>query len=516
MLHERRRSRRRVRTWLFLVAVLLGLPCGAAHAGGRPNRDESRLEAPLADEIRALVGDYETASKSTCGVVVIDLRSREGLVDIRGAELFTPASNQKALTSAFAVASLGKDFEFVTEVYQAGPDIVVVGGGDPTLGDPYIAGEKGASIYREMDRWAGEVLSKVGPSFQGDLLVAGRFEPEDYRHPDWPAAQRDRWYCAPVAALNFNDNCFDVTFKVNPPTVQPNVSPESSFIKVDSAIEFGRKQLWSLKSDPTQSVVHLAGTVSQSSTEPLSVAAEDPPMLAGRVLAGRLVKAGIDFHGQVRKVKLADLDMAGARLLARTATPLSDVLRRCNKRSLNMAAECMFLRAGDGTWAGSAARMRETLIKEFGLPPDEIAVCDGSGLSKGNRISPRAYCMVLSQMVLRDGAEQFLKSLPRSGTDGSLDDRLADKPYAGRVLAKTGYVSGANCLSGYVLEQDYRVALAFSVLVRSVEPGKSWAANALQDTICRDLVGYLDDEATTSSAPAATQPTRRQSPQPHP
>jgi len=151
----------------------------------------------------------------------------------------------------------------------------------------------------------------------------------------------------------------------------------------------------------------------------------------------------------------------GAQRLAQTKSPLRTVLIRANKRSLNLAAECLLLRCGDGTWAGSAA------------------------------------ARVLAEMTRRPGWEVFLASLPVAGTDGTLKRRMLDPPVRGRVAAKTGYIAQASCLSGYVLDGRGRPAIAFSILTRP-KPGKAWLAKQLQDTVCLELVRWLDESAVAA------------------
>ena len=157
-----------------------------------------------------------------------------------------------------------------------------------------------------------------------------------------------------------------------------------------------------------------------------------------------------------------------------------------------MAAECIFLTAGDGTWAGSAKAMSACLVRDYGLAADDLQIRDGGGLSRQNRVTPRAVCKLLSALATRPEAMAFLTSLPRSGTDGSLAKRLIRPPYKKRVLAKTGYVNGASCLSGYALDSDYHTVVACSILVGQVKLGKAWVAKDLQDDICRELVDWID------------------------
>lgn len=477
-----RSSKRPGQASLVWLAVLLGLfPSQAAGGDGR-----------LSQRIKAMVSKYEAASGAVCGLSVVDLRDEKTLLEVRPDRLFIPASNQKLLTSAFALARLGEKFKFTTSVYLLGRDILIVGGGDPTLGDPVVAGDKGETVYAELDRWAQAIRRKVGPAFGGDLLVCGSFPLKSFRHPDWPESQRHTWYSAPVAGLNFHNNCFDVTFTVADGRIHPNVSPASRFIRIANDLKKGKRYLWSLRSNDDDSLVRLRGKVGGASASPQRAAASNPPMLAGRVLADRLERAGLRFEGEIRPVKLSEVDLAAATLLARTETPLAVALKRANKRSLNMAAECIFLTAGDGTWAGSAKAMAACLVEDYGLSPADLRIRDGGGLSRTNRVTPRAVCKLLAALAVRPGAMSLLTALPRSGTDGSLARRLTRPPYKGRVLAKTGYVNGASCLSGYVLDRDHRVTVAFSILVGQVKLGKAWVAKDLQDAICRSLVDWID------------------------
>ncbi|HUS48288.1 MAG TPA: D-alanyl-D-alanine carboxypeptidase/D-alanyl-D-alanine-endopeptidase, partial [Phycisphaerae bacterium] len=183
---------------------------------------------------------------------------------------------------------------------------------------------------------------------------------------------------------------------------------------------------------------------------------------------------------------------AGMTELASTAAPLAAVLERANKRSLNMAAECMLLRAGDGTWRRSAKMMAETLVKTYGLEEKDLAVSDGCGLSRKNRVAPAALTRILAAIAGGKDAAVLIKSLPVAGVDGTMNRRLTEAKYRGRVAAKTGYILGVSTLSGYVLDKEGKCVAAFSILANDVPAGKAWQAKDLQDAICRALVDWAD------------------------
>jgi D-alanyl-D-alanine carboxypeptidase/D-alanyl-D-alanine-endopeptidase (penicillin-binding protein 4) len=448
--------------------------------------------APLSQRIAGLVEQYEKSSQGICGVAVTDLRSGETLIEIRREQLFVPASNQKLLTSAFALARLGSDVQFTSEVRLLGNDIVIVGDGDPTLGDPHLSAEAGKSIYSELDRWAKSVKLKVGAKLAGDVLLCSRFALKGYRHPDWDKRQYHRWYAAPVGGLNFHNNCFDVTFTVAGGSATPHVLPESRFIRINSRVKPGRKHLWSLLPNGDDSLLKIRGTVKRSTKDPLSVAANHPPLLLGRTFAERLIRAGVEFTGTIRCVPYGEPDLSKSELLARTNRPLIVALKRANQRSLNMAAECIFLRTGGGTWDRSAKEMASTLVEKYGLRSGDLIVRDGGGLSRKNRVTPRAMSRLLIGLIKRADASIFLSTLPRSALSGTMLRRLVEPPYRGRILAKTGYVAGASNLSGYVLDGENRPAVTFAIMINSVPAGKGHRAKKLQDAICRILVDWLD------------------------
>lgn len=452
-------------------------------------------EAPsLQDRLAAAAVSLEKESHAVIGVAAADLRSGATLAEWRGGEKLIPASNQKLLTSAFALARLGEGFQFTTTLHLVGRDLVIVGDGDPTLGDPVLAAASGGTIYDELDSWAAAVKARTGGSLSGDIIVCDPRHPESYRHPDWPAASHSQWYAAPAATLNFNNNCLDIALAVEGDKVIAGVKPASRFITVVNKARRGKRQSWSARMAKDDSEVTIRGTVANATTEPANVAVNDPPLLLGRVLADRLLRAGVSFSGQVRRGETNSADLAPAEVICRKATPLGVVLSRANKRSLNMAAECVFLRAGDGTWSGSAALMTKTLVEGSGLKEDELVVRDGGGLSQNNRIAPAALVKLLAAAARRQDADVFLASLPASGIDGTMEKRLDRPPYRGRILGKTGYIAGVSSLSGYVLDGSGRPAIAFSVLANKVPGGKGWKAKQLQDRICQWLVDYLGAE----------------------
>ena len=73
---------------------------------------------------------------ATVGVALLSLGENSQLeVDYHGKQGFIPASTTKVLTAATALDVLGPEFVFETVLEKAGDDLIIKGGGDPTLAE---------------------------------------------------------------------------------------------------------------------------------------------------------------------------------------------------------------------------------------------------------------------------------------------------------------------------------------------------------------------------------------------
>ena len=110
---------------------------------------------------------------------------------------------------------------------------------------------------------------------------------------------------------------------------------------------------------------------------------------------------------------------------------------------------------------------------------------DGSGLSRKNLITPSGTASLLRYLARHTYADNFVNSLPIGGVDGTLQRRMRGTFAVNRVRAKTGFVSYARNLSGYVTSRDGE-DFVFSVLVNNYTVPTS-AINLLQDRVCNLL-----------------------------
>ncbi len=453
---------------------------------------------PLQVRIQRLV-EARPQTKSTCALYVVDLANDFVLARHDGDRAVIPASNQKLLTTAAALEILGPDFVFETKLLKQDEDLIVVGSGDPAFGDGKLLGSLDPPMTVEdmLSRWV-RVIKSRGITRIRRLIIDDHILDRQFVHPNWPADQLDRWYCAQVAGINFNNNCLDLytaptqsgqaplvrAMPIDPPVQLNIVATTNPNIRTDAP--------WFTRNPGTNRItVH--GRVKLHRSTPFFVTIHDPPKFFGELLSNRLNKAGLT----VGPVAPADdhPDYRNAEVIALVRTPLPVVLQRCNRDSQNLFAEALFRRLGreatgePGSWKNGAAVLRNYFAKQLGPQSSQLVIDDGSGMSRKNRLSPRLLVKVLQNMhsnaklwpVYRD-------SLALGGTNGTLEHRFNRGKIVGRVLAKSGYLKGVLSLSGYI-EHDHR-AVAFAIILNDYT-GPVHNGKALIDKIVREIDAEL-------------------------
>jgi D-alanyl-D-alanine carboxypeptidase/D-alanyl-D-alanine-endopeptidase (penicillin-binding protein 4) len=365
-----------------------------------------------------------------------------------------PASTLKLLTTSAALAQLGPDAKFTTEVRAgAAPadgavgDLYLVGGGDPLLSTAEFASDGGylgqprrsTSIETLADKVAAAGVRRVG-RILGD---ESRYDTERLV-PSWNPRYIANFDISPLSALVVN-KAFTSS---NPPAVA--VSPAAHAATVLAAQLRAR-----------------GVTVGDTAT--------------GKAPAGAPLVTSID------------------------SAPLSEVVAEILQNSDNMAAEMLVKEMGarpgiPGSTSAGLAAVAERLRQMPGLTQEDMATVDGSGLDRSDRLS----CSALQRVVAQAGdSSPLAQGLPQAGRNGTLFRRFLGTPAAGRVRAKTGSLEGVAGLSGFATGQGGR-NVAFSLLANDLPTAS--AGVGMQDRVVNVLAGYPRAPAPDEVAPKAPVP----------
>jgi serine-type D-Ala-D-Ala carboxypeptidase/endopeptidase (penicillin-binding protein 4) len=454
---------------ILAVALLL-----AWSATAQPN---TLAERELARSLDALLDD-EPFENAFWGAIVMDAHSGIVIYERNPDKSFIPASNAKLYSTAAALQVLGPSFSYQTDLFAKGTvaggvlegHLVIRGSGDPTFGGRFHDDDR-LHIFRT---WA-DSLRRMGVGrIEGDIIGDPRIFDDAPLGRGWNWDDEPYWYSAEISGLSYNDNTIDVT-------VTARSQGQPAIVTWEPAgTGFVRMQNWTTTISRDSSVVNrysrdrgtnhivFESRMPEGSRVSPSVSITDPARYAAFVFMEELRRQGIEVTGTARSVSRRDapIDYASGttvRVARYTSVPLSEIVDVINKRSHNLWSEQLLKTVGalapvDESLAhtGSAAMGIERSRRVWGtagVDTSRIRLVDGSGLSRHNLVTPRMTASLLSYMWNHPDEpirRAFIESLPVGGIDGTLSARLRAAGTRGNVRAKTGTLSGASALAGYV------------------------------------------------------------------
>jgi D-alanyl-D-alanine carboxypeptidase/D-alanyl-D-alanine-endopeptidase (penicillin-binding protein 4) len=396
-------------------------PVLAALSSNAPVPDKAALTSQLTPLLAAAgLGTGVSAE-------VMDVATKNVLLDLAAADPATPASTAKLLTAAAALTTLPpSDTLKTTVVAGATPgEIVLVGGGDPTLsrtapsqtypGAPTVA-DLATQVKAAMP--AGTPVSRIvvdGSLYSGPLTASG-----------WGSADAPSSYAAPVTATAVDG---------------ARVSP---------------------------------GSTARSG---------QPGIDAGSALADALGARGA-------AVVLGEAPPGAKTLATVHSAPISRLVEQALSMSDNMLAEALsrqvaIARKLPASFQGSAQAVIAALT-DAKIDVTGVTLSDGSGLSREDRVPASVLTAVVSGAAddSLKGTSAILSGLPVAGYDGTLFDRGNAKTAPGTVRAKPGTLLGVHALAGTVVTVDGRL-LAFAVVADG--SGSDAAAEGALDRVAATL-----------------------------
>jgi D-alanyl-D-alanine carboxypeptidase/D-alanyl-D-alanine-endopeptidase (penicillin-binding protein 4) len=434
------------------------------------------------------------------GILVVDPDRGDTLYSHNAGKLFMPASNQKILTGAVALAQLGPEFRFSTEFLATGPlregvidgDLQVNGAGDPSVSD----------------RMAGNAmlpLQAVAESLavRGIVRIAGALVPGPDVFPDaalgfgWSWDDLDFAYSAGVDELFFNEGFMRVTVVGGASPGDPvrvTVAPTSTWPRmvVDARTTAARvagdppRRRFRVGHDSTDAMaIRVEGEVPAGDSTTVTLTWRDQRRAYLEALREALELRGIVVDSGVALRAARGLPPDQLLLLRTASPPLREVLAAFEKPSQNQIGEILLktlglARTGVGRADSGARVVREQLLA-WGARPDGFVIRDGSGLSRHNVVTPETIVQVLDAMRRGPHASIFVESLPIAGVDGTIRTRMRGTSAQANLRAKTGTLDMVRSLSGYVTTPQQRTII-FSVLANNfLVPNRD--VEAVQDVI---------------------------------
>ena len=449
------------------------------------------------NDFKALVSQPEYKNASV-GIQVEDAATGEILFNYNGEKLMIPASTLKLVTSASALEILGAGYRFKTKIGFSGKilnnklngNLIVVGGGDPTLGSEYFRNEYENPHF--MDVWAQKIKAAGITEINGNLVIDGSFYDTEKIPPTWIWEDMGNYYGAGASALTVYDNLFRISFSsprtAGRPTEIISIYPEiqgleienyvlSSDINSDLAYVFG---------SPLDSKREITGTIPKNRKSfTIKAAVPNPEKLLAKEFIAHLTKAGIFINGEVKFEKVSSGQFQP--VYVQESPTLDEIVKETNHKSVNLFAEHLVKQiAAEETGLGNRKRGIE-IIREYwkskGID-SAFFMEDGSGLSHFNAISPAHLTSLLNYMFNGENKNIFYASLPGAG-EGTLSGFNSRNFPQESLKAKSGSMSRVRCFAGY-LRTDSGKTLSFSIMFNHFE-GPPSKLNSIIETLLFDL-----------------------------
>ncbi|MCL6624687.1 MAG: D-alanyl-D-alanine carboxypeptidase, partial [Fimbriimonadales bacterium] len=325
--------------------------------------------------------------------------------------------------------------------WREGDTVYLWGGGDPGLSVQDL-----------------QVLAEVLPVHPTDKVV---FDDSLFgqasRPPTWESRDFPYGYAAPIRSLTVEGGKAELWVE----GARAYLAPRNFGLQVVTRVRKGSLEI--TVRDPSGGWSAGVAEVSLS-PEPKKVATlslPDPALSAGMVLHRR-AKRGVasDPPGEFLFLPAPpgislSVDKRGRTVVGLRRRSVSQLLKTMLEESDNVYAETLLrltaLKVGGAKSWEEALREFSRYLRSVGVPQRAFVLADGSGLSRSNRLSPRAVVTLLERGITREYSEALVEGLAVPG-EGTLKERLMGIPAA----CKTGTLSGVSCLAGILWQAPPR------------------------------------------------------------
>lgn len=401
------------------------------------------LSSCTVQKINSSLKKSDVFDKGHLGFMLVDPAKEKPLVEINTDKYFIPASNTKLFTFYTAYNILGDSLINGLNYLEKGDSLIFWGTGDPSLLHPDFQNEKAIDFLKASGK---------------KLYLLDNFEQVDAFGPGWSWNWYPYYYAAERSPLpvfgnvvRFEKKKGDAEFRVYPTRFKSALEKTES--GEERAFSFTRKHLenqfpYSFKLEATNSEFET-----------------DIPFITSPNLTKTLLEEATG-----KSITLISnrnyLEEDPKKLLT---APADSLYAQMMKISDNFLAEQLMLLVSDQLTntlniSEAIAYSKENLLADL---PDEPRWVDGSGLSAQNMFTPRSVIYLLEKIRAEVPLEKIKAYFPAGGESGTIRSWYAADPgQPPYIYAKTGSLSMANSLSGYLLTKSGKI-LHFACLMNN-------------------------------------------------
>jgi D-alanyl-D-alanine carboxypeptidase/D-alanyl-D-alanine-endopeptidase (penicillin-binding protein 4) len=380
------------------------------------------------------------------------------------------ASTLKTVTSATALALLGEDYTFKTEVNYSGNiengilngDLMIKGGGDPTLGS-----------WRWDSTTKNQVLNKILFALQqkgikeitGKIIGDNSLWDSQSLPTGWIWQDIGNYYGAGTSALTWGENQFELTFSpgkslgsdlkiLNEEAIYP-------FLEIKNELttgNYGSGDNVYAYSAPYTNLIYLRGTYGIDLKKKIGLSLPNPALAMAYELRQYLQKNNISSAAYT--TSRITPTKSSTSLIEITSPPLKEIVYWFNQKSINLYGEQLLRILGEKFGKSASTVDGVKTLKKFwedkGIDPETLNINDGSGLSPADRVTSLTMAKVLLDAKKQTWFPTYFKSLPVHND----------------MKMKSGTISDVLGYAGYA-DDNGKTSVCFSIIINNYSGSSS-------------------------------------------
>ncbi|MFA5973753.1 MAG: D-alanyl-D-alanine carboxypeptidase/D-alanyl-D-alanine-endopeptidase [Lentimicrobiaceae bacterium] len=384
-----------------------------------------------------------------------------------------PASTQKLITTATMLELYGTDYKFETRLEYTGyidtrthilhGNIIIKGGGDPTLGSKYFDQTKDKQFLKQ---WTEAIQNLKIDSIAGAIIADASIYSRDIIPISWSWTNIGNYFGAGACGLSIYDNYYTIIFNTGN-TMGAIVKiiktiPEVPYLSFDNNVvaDSVSEDKSNIFGAPYCNMRYLRGELPIGKTSyGVKGSLPDPSYFAAyeldRTLHGKGIKTK-DKPSTIRLLEISGKHVSENRTEITTiySPPVSKIIEQTNIYSVNLFAEHFLAHCGlklrGNPETESAAKAIIDFWEDKGMDTQGMSQTDGSGLSQYDAVTPRQMVFLLSFMKNQSAHfDAFYNSLPVAGIEGSLNEMFKGSRAEGNLRVKSGTIERVKAYSGY-------------------------------------------------------------------
>lgn len=412
---------------------------------------------PTQSDIQTLLSAHKIPSDALA-LVAIPLDGSHPGIRHNADMAVNPASTMKLVTTYAALELLGPTFAWKSDLLTDGHiqgNTLVGNLYFRSGGDPKITTERLWRLLQELKLHGIE-------NIQGDLILDGSYF--DIRNlVPFPGEASDLYRPFMVEPdgllINFGAQRFIARAADGQAHIQAD--PQISQIRIENQLQVVKGQACSrakvnfrpARQADNSLIMSVSGTLPEGCRQEGYFAFVDH----ARFASGSIRSTWNDMGGNLSGATRLGSTPAGARLLAsQPSATVAETIRDINKFSNNTIAKQLFLTIGkrfrtpsDADDVVAAQRTLGNWWRELGIQRPSLVIENGSGLSRQERLTANELALMLQKAARSPHAPEFMASLPLSGVDGTMRNRLKQHPVRGQARLKTGTLRNVRAIAGY-------------------------------------------------------------------